>query len=149
MAYRLYTHDVQEGITDFDDMKYHMLKHLHDYSLIFNEFSEQFIVAYHVRYHELDSIDWAQGHYFDDVIEATDYFEQRTMNIRRFFLHDPAPTAHTIDTIMDTMRENRDYRNIPNGPLDEMLDITIQFMLDNEELFDEDVIEDIRNTLAD
>ena len=148
MAYRLYTHDVQEGITDFNDMKYHMLKSRHDYSLIFNEVSEQFIVAYNVRYHELDSIDWAQGYYFSDIEEAMDKFNKLTSDIYRFMTNDTAPTSYTLDVIFKTMIEAREEGNIWADPVEDMLAVTIEFMLDNEELFDKSVIEDIRDTLG-
>ena len=148
MAYRLYNRDVQEGITDFNDDKYHILNSRHDYSLIFNDVSDLFIVAYKLEFHEYDSIDWAQGYYFSDIEEAMDKFNKLTSDIYRFMTNDPAPTSYTLDVIFDTMIEAREEGNIWEDPLEDMLDVTIGFMLDNEELFDGSVIEDIRDTLG-
>lgn len=77
MSYRLYNEDVAEGLVDFNDQKYHILKTRGDYTLVFNDCTDQFIVAYKLQYHALESIDWAQGHYFSDIIQATQFLEEK------------------------------------------------------------------------
>ena len=78
-AYRLYNEDVRNGLTDFDDEHFYILKN--DYkkelSLILNTKSSftPFIVARKVEFHDLNSIDWASGHYFETLDEAIKYMK--------------------------------------------------------------------------
>ena len=81
-AYRLYTQEVAEGVTDFNDENYHILKtksfftdtEYHTVALIFRENDSSFIVANGVEYHEYNSIDWSFGHYFTDIFAAVNDF---------------------------------------------------------------------------
>ena len=149
MAYRLYTEYVKEGSTDFNDLEYHILNTARKYSLIFNENTDKFIVAYKVEYHELDSISWAQGHYFDDVIVATNYYRKKTTDIYQFLLTWEQLGDHTLDVILETMEEARAEGNIPACTLEGMLDLTIAFIRENPDIFDEDVVESLESIFKD
>lgn len=143
MSYRLYNKDVEEGLVDFNDQEYHLLKTVGDYSLVFNDCSDQFIVAYKVQYHALESIDWAQGHYFYDVLEATQFLEETTIKIKRFLHTDEQLSTEALDLIWSTMTEARDSDNIPSTDIEGMMDLSISFILDNEEIFDSKLVEEI------
>lgn len=76
--YRLYTSDVAEGITDFNDDTYiiiHSSEITTDYCIIIDTSAcyKPFIVAYKVKHHKLNSIDWVQGEYFDNLEDAYMY----------------------------------------------------------------------------
>ena len=78
-AYRIYNEDIRNGITDFNDEHFYILKN--DYkkelSLVLNpKILTPFIVA-RVEYHELNSIDWAHGHYFETLDEAIKYMKRQ------------------------------------------------------------------------
>lgn len=145
MSYRLYNEDVAEGLVDFNDQEYHILKINGDYTLIFNDCTDQFIVAYKLQYHDLESIDWAQGHYFSDVVEATRFLEDQTIPIKSFLHTDEQLSTEALDLIWNTMTEARDQGNIPSTDLEGMLDLTISFILDNEDIFDAKLVEEIRD----
>ena len=144
MSYRMYNKDVEEGMVDFNDQRYHILKTLGDYTLVFNDCTDRFIVAYKLQYHDLESIDWAQGHYFYDVLGATQFLEDTTLRIKRFLHTDEQISTEALDLIWSTMTEARDQGNIPSTDIEGMMDLSISFLLDNEELFDSKLIEEIR-----
>ena len=89
MAYRLYNIEVAQGITDFDDMRYHILTtHFirelgKSVALVYREGQiGPFIVAYGIQQHEYLSIDWEQGYYFETLEEAyTKYIDYHCISV--------------------------------------------------------------------
>ena len=79
--YRLYTSDVAEGITDFNDDTYIIIhsSYISNYCIILDTSAifNPFIVAYKVEYHEYDSIDWVQGEYFSELNNALRYLHKK------------------------------------------------------------------------
>ena len=81
MAYRLYTQDVADGYTDFNDDHYHVLDSRMKadgitVALIFNDagYSSKFVVAYGVDYHELESISWTSEVDYSDLTPAYNHY---------------------------------------------------------------------------
>ncbi len=79
--YRLYTSDVEDGITDFNDETYIIIHEskITTYSLIIDTDSifNPYIVANHVHYRKLNSIDWNSGTYFENLEDAYIYIRKK------------------------------------------------------------------------
>ena len=72
--FRLYTSDVEDGITDFNDDSYIIIHEskLTPYSLILDTEAtfNPFIVANHIHYRKYNSIEWNSGTYFANMEDA-------------------------------------------------------------------------------
>ena len=77
MSYRLYTKEVEHGLTDFNDDHYHILASKaidgRTIAIVYDE--HQYIVTYGLNYDVLDSIHWEQGHYYDELLGAVAKYE--------------------------------------------------------------------------
>jgi len=80
MKYRLYTEDVANGLTDFNDDKYTILESKTVegclVALVYDEY--QFIIANGLKYHEYGSIDWDYGNYYTNAIDAVEKYKEVT-----------------------------------------------------------------------
>lgn len=80
--YRLYTSEVEKGITYNNDKHYNILhiEYINDekYAIIHNTTNActPFIVAYRLEYQKYYSIEWEHGHYFTDLINAVDFIKR-------------------------------------------------------------------------
>ena len=83
-AYRLYTTEIENDITDFNDNRYLVLEEYQGTALVLNTTTGQYIVAIGIQYEKLDSIHWAHGHYFDDHTQASDYYRRSTDEVYDF-----------------------------------------------------------------
>ena len=83
-AYRLYTQDVADGYTNFNDEVYHILQShtrttlknkRQTIALVFRDTDGEFTVATGLEHHELNAIDWSYGHYFTNLADALEYYD--------------------------------------------------------------------------
>lgn len=75
MAYRLYNDDVAEGITDFNDDHYHIIKEHGDTALVFDSNRETFSVMSGIGYEVLDSISYDECCECTDITQAMELYE--------------------------------------------------------------------------
>lgn len=77
MSYRLYTKDVKNGLTDFNDEHFHVLASKREahvtIAIVYDE--RQFVLVYGLEYDVLNSIHWGHGHYYDDLLNAVRKYE--------------------------------------------------------------------------
>lgn len=146
--YRLYTKDVAQGLTDFNDLTYHVLvsqevPYCGTIALVFHEPTDQFIFVTGLTYEQHQSIQWAYGKYFENVLSATRYYEQQT-TLLGSVIHNPDLTKDAEKSILQQLLSAREEGNIPDGySLWEALDLTLMFMRENPEILEEDLVEEL------
>lgn len=89
-AYRLYTEDVAQGITDFNDEYFHVLETYtdslrHTIALIYNERGKSFLIAHGLHHEDFNSIHWDYGNYYDKITHASHDFLCEIEDIKRTF----------------------------------------------------------------
>lgn len=132
-TYRLYNEDVKNGLVDFNDEHYMVLKDNGEIGIILNTNSGEFVLASGIQYEFHNSICWAYGKYYDDIVQVTEAYQQSTQFVH-MFLNQEGVSWETIEGVIHKFQKTLEASGISeDASFLTMLDLTIQYLLENPE----------------